>query len=124
MTSSSHSTSHSGTSRPTTPAATDVAGFNFNPKFRWHFIHEETHTVFAELGVGVLLTTGEFPTDGSEFHFAPQAGMGMTWPIADGPDRLVAGVNWRHFSNANSFGSDRNPGHDELFAYIGVTFPF
>lgn len=106
------------------PSGDDAAAINFNPKFRWHFISEETHTIFAEAGVGLLLATEEVPESGSEFNFTPQAGFGATFPLSGGPDRLVVGVNWRHFSNANMFGSDRNPGRDDIVAYVAVTFPF
>jgi len=102
----------------------DAAAINFNPKLRYHFIHEESYTLFAEAGVGLLLATEEAPEGGSEFNFTPQAGVGATFPLSDGPDRLVVGVNWRHISNANIFGSDRNPGRDDIVAYVAVTFPF
>jgi len=102
----------------------DAVALNFNPKLRWHVVSEDTHTVFVEAGVGALLALEETPEGGSEFNFTPQAGVGATFPLSGGPDRLVVGVNWRHFSNANVFGSERNPGRDDLFAYVGVTFPF
>ena len=106
------------------PSGDDAVALNFNPKLRWHFIHEEKHTVFAEAGVGLLIASEESPEGGSEFNFTPQAGVGATFDLSDGPERLIVGVNWRHISNANAFGSDRNPGRDDLFVYAGVTFPF
>ncbi len=106
------------------PAGDDAVAVNFNPKFRWHFINRERHTIFAEAGVGLLLATEEVPENGSEFNFTPQAGVGATFELSEGPERLIVGVNWRHISNANVFGSDRNPGRDDLFVYAGVTFPF
>jgi hypothetical protein len=102
----------------------DALAFNLNPKLRWHFVAEESHTLFIEAGVGLLIATEEVPEGGSEFNFTPQAGLGATFPLSGGPDRLIVGVNWRHFSNANSFGSDRNPGRDDVYAYVGVAFPF
>lgn len=102
----------------------DALAINLNPKLRWHFLHGEAHTVFAEAGVGLLLATEETPEGGSEFNFTPQAGLGATFELSEGPERLIVGVNWRHISNANVFGSDRNPGRDDIFAYVGVTFPF
>ena len=102
----------------------DAVALNFNPKFRWHFIHEEKHTVFAEAGVGMLIASEEAPEGGWEFKFTPLAGVGATFDLSDGPERLIVGVNWRHISNANTFGSDKNPGRDDLFVYAGVTFPF
>ncbi len=102
----------------------DAVALNFNPKFRWHFIHEEKHTFFAEAGVGMLIASQESPEGGSEFNFTPQAGIGATFDLSEGPDRLIVGVNWRHISNANTFGSDKNPGRDDIFIYAGVTFPF
>jgi hypothetical protein len=106
------------------PNGDDAVALNLNPKLRWHFIAEESYTLFLEAGVGLLIATDEVPEGGSEFNFTPQAGAGVTFPLSGGPDRLVVGVNWRHFSNANSFGSERNPGRDDVYAYIGVTFPF
>lgn len=106
------------------PNGDDALALNVNPKLRWHFLDGETHTVFVEAGVGLMLATEETPEGGSEFNFTPQAGIGATFELSEGPERLIVGLNWRHFSNANSFGSDRNPGRDDAFAYVGVTFPF
>lgn len=106
------------------PNGDDAIALNLNPKLRWHFMNEESFTLFAEAGVGLLIATEEVPERGSEFNFTPQAGIGATFPISSGPDRLIVGVNWRHISNANAFGSERNPGRDDVFAYVGVTFPF
>ena len=103
----------------------DAVALNVNPKFRWHFINEADFSLFAEAGVGLLVASEEAPEGGSEFNFTPQAGAGATFALSDDTaERLIVGVNWRHISNANSFGSDRNPGRDDVVVYVGVMVPF
>ncbi len=102
----------------------NALGGAVNMMFRYHFISEEDYTIFASVGIGLMAATESVPDEGSEFNFSPRAGLGFTYEFSDGPQRLVGGVRWQHFSNANQTGSDRNPGTDTVMLYLGVTFPF
>lgn len=92
--------------------------------FRWHFIHEETWTVYASAGIGLLGATGNVPTDGSSFDFMPRAGIGVTKQLTDEGLRLDLGLRWHHISNARIFGDGDNPARDGLMLYAGLIFPF
>jgi len=105
---------------------TDSVGGGFNLNFRWHFIHKERFTIFAEGGAGIQGTSNEVPFGGSEFNFTPRAGMGLTWQMfPDKPMRVMLGSRWQHVSNAGTQGgSNRNPGRDTGVIYLSLIFPF
>lgn len=103
----------------------DAAGINPNIVFRWHFVHEEDFTVYADIGIGVLLATDNVPSDGTSFDFTPRAGVGATIALNDrGDERLIVGLRWAHVSNARIQGDDDNPGLDSIMLYSGFQFPF
>lgn len=104
----------------------DPKGGSANLVFRWHFLHKDRFTVFAEAGAGVQITSDELPDGGSEFNFTPRAGMGITWQMFENnPMRLLLGARWQHVSNARTQGgSSRNPGRDVGAIYAAVMFPF
>jgi len=103
----------------------DTGGGNFNLLFRWHFLQKESWSLYADGGAGVLLAGEEIPEGGSNFNFTPQAGLGASFQLSDDSDvRLLTGVRWHHISNANTAGSDNNPGRDSIMGYIGLDFPF
>lgn len=87
------------------------------PMLRWHFLHRERWTLFAELGVGAAWTTVEIPAGGTRFNFTPQAGLGATWAIGD-DWRLRAALGWYHMSNART--GNNNPGLDAVAVTIGI----
>ncbi len=87
------------------------------PILRWHFLHRECWTLFAELGVGAAWTTVEIPEGGTRFNFTPQAGLGVTWTIDD-DWRLRAALGWYHMSNART--GNNNPGLDAVAITIGI----
>jgi len=91
--------------------------------FRWHFIHRERWTLFADIGIGFLLATQEVPPGGTRFNFMPRAGVGFTRQIA-GEARLIGGLRWHHISNARIVGESRNPARDAPLLYVGVVVPF
>ncbi|MFA6045786.1 MAG: acyloxyacyl hydrolase, partial [Phycisphaerales bacterium] len=93
--------------------------------FRWHFVHEEDFTVYADIGIGILGATDNVPSNGTSFDFTPRAGVGFTYALNDAGDlRLVGGLRWAHVSNARIHGDDDNPGVDTIMMYSGVQFPF
>lgn len=103
----------------------DAAGINPNVVFRWHFVHEHDYTIYADIGIGVLVATDNVPYDGTSFDFTPRAGVGATFALNDaGDERLVVGLRWAHVSNARIHGDDNNPGIDTIMLYSGFQFPF
>jgi hypothetical protein len=91
--------------------------FGAAPILRWHFLHRDRWTLFAELGVGAAWTTVQIPEGGTRFNFTPQAGLGATWAIDDGW-RLRATLGWYHMSNART--GNNNPGLDAVALTIGI----
>ena len=106
----------------------DAVGLNFALLFRWHFIAEDTWSIYIDIGVGFLGTSdkvpGPTPTEprgGSSFNFTPQGGIGFTVEVAENV-RFVMGGRVYHISNAQIY--EGNPGRDNLYFYAGVSFPF
>lgn len=102
----------------------DAFGANFNVLFRWHFISEDTWSVYGDAGAGMIGITEEVPLNGTNFNFTPQAGVGFTMDVGDDGARLMTGVRWHHMSNARIRGEDDNPGRDAVMAYVGLSFPW
>jgi len=99
----------------------DAFGGSLDFLFAWHFVMRDTWSVFVDGGVGILGTTANVPTGGSEFNFTPQAGVGVTFDIGNN-NRWVVGVRWHHISNAGLY--SENPGRDSVYVYTGINFPF
>jgi len=98
-------------------------GLNTNLLLRWHFWQSDDlrWTLFGDAGAGLLATTDNVPSTGSDFNFTPILGGGFTVDIGNN-NRLLAGARWHHISNGNLRSS--NPGQDNLLFFAGVTFPF
>ncbi len=99
----------------------DAFAGNFNLLIRWHFLPQETWSLYGEAGAGIFLATEDVPTHGSQFNFTPQAGIGASFDLG-GDTRLMTGVRWHHISNASLYSS--NPGRDSFMGYVGVSFGF
>lgn len=102
----------------------DAIAGAFNLMFRWHFIHRERWSVFAEAGAGLMIASDDVPEMGSEFNFMPRAGLGATWQFSESRARLIFGARWQHISNGRLFGNNENPGSDALMGFAGVMIPF
>lgn len=102
----------------------DAYGFNPGLAFRWHFLHRERWTMYADAGIGVVFATDEVPAGGSRVDFSPRAGVGATFQLGDSDARLDIGVRWQHFSNGSFVGSDDNPARDAIMGYVGFILPF
>ncbi len=103
-------------------------GVNFTLMMRWHFLVSETWSLYVDGGAGMLGTTAivpgksvDQPEGGANFNFTPQAGVGVTFEVAENV-RFFGGVRLYHISNANT--NESNPARDSLFMYAGVSFPF
>jgi hypothetical protein len=97
-------------------------GVSLDLVFQWHFLRRDTWSLFGDFGCGLLGTSSNVPSLGSQFNFTPQAGLGVTWAIGDAGRRAVVGLKWHHVSNASLYRS--NPGRDTLLVYGGLSLPF
>ncbi|MCA9312364.1 MAG: acyloxyacyl hydrolase [Phycisphaerales bacterium] len=103
-----------------------AAGGSFSFGFRYHALGDEQRdwTGYFDFGIGILGANDEVPDGGTAFDFIPRAGVGATFRLGDGPERLDVGVRWQHISNATILGSDDNPARDSLMFYVGIMVPF
>ncbi|MFG0282907.1 MAG: acyloxyacyl hydrolase [Phycisphaerales bacterium JB039] len=101
----------------------DAASLSLSTIVRWHFVNAGGWTVFADAGIGVLVSTDVVPEGGTGLNFLPRLGAGVTRDLG-GRARLLAGVRWHHISNARIHGDIRNPSRDAAMLYVGVIFPF
>jgi len=99
-------------------------GVSVGTIFRYHFLQHDDWSMFADVGIGVLLSSGEVPTGGTNVNFLPRIGVGGTYRINNSRTRLIGGVRWHHISNAKILGNDENPSRDGLMLYLGVSIPF
>lgn len=97
----------------------DAAGGGVGLDIRWHFLRQETWSVYGELGCGVQFTTSEVPADTSDTNFTPWAGLGVRHQL-DAGTSLMLGVQWFHQSNART--DEQNPGRNSVGAYIGLSW--
>ncbi|MBL9140402.1 MAG: acyloxyacyl hydrolase [Phycisphaerae bacterium] len=100
------------------PQTNAFAG-GFDMQLRWHFLNEDTWSVFAEIGGGILGSTEPVPANGSSFNFTPNVGIGATLAL-DENTRLYVGLRWFHISNAGLYA--KNPGRDSSSLWLGVSF--
>jgi hypothetical protein len=99
----------------------DAYGLNASVRVRWHFIDEDTWSMFIEGGVGLLRTSANVPSDGSEFNFTTQIGSGFSFDAGNN-NRWLIGVRWFHISNANTY--NNNPSRDSVMLWTGISFPY
>jgi len=104
---------------------------SFDFGFRYHFLtgSDKRWSVYADTGIGLLVSSGSVPEGGTDVNFTPRAGVGLTMRLPEGlggeaGGRLDLGVGWQHYSNASTAGSDRNPARDSIIVRVGVMFPF
>lgn len=103
----------------------DQLGINPAIVFRWHFVNTGPWTVYTDLGIGILGSTGDVPGGGTSFNFTPRVGVGFTREISeDSGARLQMGLRWHHISNGRIAGDERNPSRDAPMLYAGIQVPF
>ena len=83
----------------------DVGGGGISTTLRWHFLREETWSLYAEFGI----------------NFTPRAFFGASFEIAE-DTRLLTAIGWFHISNAQL--GETNPAIDSLACYVGLSFGF
>jgi len=101
-----------------------AAGVNLTAVFRWHFINTQDWTVYTDAGIGIVVSTEEVPSGGTEFNFTPRAGVGFTKELTQSGVRLQVGLRWAHISNGRIKGNEDNPARDSAMIYFGVIIPF
>ncbi len=110
-------------------------GASFRFMARWHLLggtygdapvgaKDLDWTLFIEGGIGVLLSSGEVPSDGTRLNFLPTGGLGGTLRISEGGTRLVGGVRLHHVSNARTNSDRKNPDFNAPQLYLGVSWAF
>ena len=102
-------------------AGDDAAFVGVSVMLRWHFLRNESWTLYADLGIGLVYATSPVPPDGSRLDFTPQAGVGCSIAL-DARTRLLLGVGWYHLSNART--TDTNFGVDGLAVTARISLPF
>lgn len=90
---------------------------------RYRLWHGDRWAVFVEGGAGVAGMEEDFPRGGTDYVFRPQFGGGAMVRVCPRA-WLIAGLRWLHMSNANTSGSDQNPGYDSIQAFAGFTATF
>lgn len=110
------------------PDSTAGGGFTIN--LRYHCFHGTygggegyDWTVFADLGIGVIVAGDDVPSGGSSVNLAPRVGAGATFRLGESSTRLVGGIRWHHMSNARTSGDTENPDFNAPMFYIGVEWP-
>lgn len=99
----------------------DAVGLNIGLILRWHFVREETWSLYVDGGAGFLVTSEDVPADGgSQFNFTPQVGGGATFRMRN-EEHLMVGLRWHHISNAELY--QPNPGRDSILLYVGYMWP-
>ena len=88
---------------------------------RWHFVREETWTVFAEAGCGVVVSSEAIPDRGTTTNFTPRVNIGASFALSPTSDLLVR-AGWFHMSNAQT--GQENDGVDAASIGIGLSFAF
>jgi hypothetical protein len=103
----------------------DAWGVNPAMVFRWHWWEspDRTWTSYIDIGIGVMLSSDDVPSDGTSINFTPRGGFGLTRALTD-DWRLQAGFRWSHISNARILGSDDNPSSDGIMLYFGLITRF
>lgn len=104
----------------------DAFGVNPNAVLRWHFWRSDDlkTTVYADTGIGFMVSNDKIPSDGTSFNFTPRMGVGFTRQLTDSGWRLQGGVRWNHVSNARITGDSNNPSRDGPLLYVNFIFPF
>jgi hypothetical protein len=79
------------------------------------------HSLFVDLGYGMVFTDKSFPPGGTKWNFTRRYGGGLTIKI--NPDaRLMIGWRHMHISNGKGFGHPRNPAYDSNGLFGGLRF--
>lgn len=108
----------------------DAAAGGLNLFTRWHFLHRERFTLFAEIGGGLLQADVSIPDDdrsrgddGTNFCFTAHGGLGATYQLTD-RTHVFGAFRYLHLSNARLEGAERNPSEEAIGGYMGLMVAF
>lgn len=100
--------------------STNVFGGGITPfLLQYNFTGGGRFVPFIQSGVGWLFTTRKVPEGTSHVNFTPQVGVGAYW-FHRPSSAVVFGVRYHHISNAST--AERNPGHNALYIYTGISW--
>ena len=100
--------------------STTVFGAGLTPLLlQYNFSGGRRFVPFIQAGAGMLFTTRKVPEDTSQFNFTPQGGIGAYW-FRRPRSAVVFGVRYHHISNAST--AERNPGHNAIYIYSGISW--
>ncbi len=103
-----------------TAQSTNVFGGGITPLLlQYNFAGGRRFVPFIQAGAGMLFTTRKVPEDTSQFNFTPQGGIGVYW-FRQPRSAVAFGVRYHHISNAST--AERNPGHNALDLYTGISW--
>ncbi len=100
--------------------STNVFGGGITPLLlQYNFAGGRRFVPFIQAGAGLLFTTPKVPENTSQFNFTPQGGIGVYW-FRQPRSAVAFGVRYHHISNAGT--AERNPGHNALYFYTGISW--
>jgi hypothetical protein len=100
-----------------------AGGFGLQALARYHFLNVQRFSLYADILGGILWTSDDFPTGGTEFNFTYAGGPGASYRMTEHA-HLLAGFRFQHVSNGFIEGRDRNPILNSLGGYVGVMWTF
>lgn len=101
----------------------NTVGINPGFNLRYHYINADDWSLYADAGIGVIISPDDVPDGGTSFNFTPRVGLGFTKRLNDAGLRVITGARWHHVSNARIEGDGRNPDRDGVLIYAGLGFP-
>lgn len=94
-----------------------IYGVGFAPLvWRWNFTPQPAWSAFAELSMGGLFTNQPIPEKTGRVNFSAHWGGGVRLRQR-GPNALLVGYRFQHFSNGNEFAT--NPGVNSHVVIVG-----
>ncbi len=111
----------------------DTWGFGLRPMIRFLPVDKDSYRLFFESGAGLMYFINEFPQPtsgfgefseprkGTHWNGTPQYGIGAEVNVNQSL-ALNFGVQHVHVSNGNTWGEERNPGHDSNGFYVGFSY--
>lgn len=101
----------------------DGYGPGANLEARYHLLNIGRFSLYGEIAGGVLWTSADFPTGGTELNFTYFGGPGVTIRLNDNM-YLLGGVRFQHLSNLFIEGRDRNPIFNSYGGFVGLMWKF
>ncbi len=101
----------------------NASGIGLQAVARYHFFNVKHISFYADILGGILWTSEDFPTGGTEFNFTYAGGPGASFRLYANM-QLMTGFRFQHVSNGFIEGRDRNPIMNSLGGYVGLSWLF